>query len=66
LQAHVEHLTRTNEDHRRRSSIINRQAQQLVEDKADLQAVLHDKEQEVTRIRGQLKRLSSLVADPMV
>ena len=50
---------KANEDYRRRSQVANRQAQQLVEDKADLQALLHDKDQEVTRMRNHLKRFSS-------
>lgn len=47
-----------NVEHRHRCSLTQRQAQQLVEDKADLQALLHDKDQEVARIRSQLKRFS--------
>jgi predicted ribosome-associated RNA-binding protein Tma20 len=65
LQSQIEQLTRLNAEHRRRSSLTRRQAQQLVEDKADLQALLHEKDHEVNRIRCQLKRYSG-DSDPMV
>jgi len=58
LQTRVDQLTKLNNDHRRRSSLTCRQAQQLIEDKAELQALLHDRDQEISHIRDRLKRYS--------
>jgi len=58
LQTRVDQLTKLNNDHRRRSSLTRRQAQQLIEDKAELQALLHDRDQEISHIRDRLKRYS--------
>ena len=58
LQTRIDQLTKLNADHHRRSSLTRRQAQQLIEDKAELQALLHDRDQEIARIRDRLKRYS--------
>ena len=58
LQTRVDQLTKQNNDHRRRASLSRRQAQQLIEDKADLQALLHDRDQEICHVRDRLKRYS--------
>jgi len=58
LQTQVDQLTKLNGDHRRRASLSRRQAQQLIEDKAELQALLHDRDHEISRVRDRLKRYS--------
>lgn len=58
LQTRIDQLTKLNADHHRRASLTRRQAQQLIEDKAELQALLHDRDQEIARIRDRLKRYS--------
>jgi len=58
LQTRIDQLTKLNSDHRRRASLSRRQAQQLIEDKAELQALLHDRDQEISHIRDRLKRYS--------
>ena len=58
LQTRVDQLTKLNNDYRHRSSLTLRQAQQLIEDKAELQALLHDRDQEIARVRDRLKRYS--------
>ena len=58
LQTRIDQLTKLNNDHRRRASLSCRQAQQLIEDKAELQSLLHDRDHEISRIRERLKRYS--------
>jgi len=58
LQTRVDQLTKLNNDHRRRASLSRRQAQQLIEDKAELQALLHDRDHELSQARDRLKRYS--------
>lgn len=38
-------------DYRRKTAVTQRQSQKLVEEKADLQAQLHDKDQQIMKIR---------------
>ena len=58
LQTRVDQLMKLNADSRRRASLSRHQTQQLIEDKAELQAVLHDRDEEICRIRDRLKRYS--------
>jgi len=66
LQTRVDQLTKLNSDNRRRASLTCRQAQQLIEDKAELQALLHDRDHEIARVRDRLKRyIRDAAADAM-
>ena len=58
LQTRIDQLTKLNNDHRRRASLSRRQVQQLIEDKVELQALLHDRDHEICHIRDRLKRYS--------
>ena len=58
LQTRIDQLTKLNSDHRRRASLTRRQAQQLIEDKAELQSLLHERDHEISRVRDRLKRYS--------
>jgi len=67
LQTRVDQLTKLNTDNRRRASLTRRQAQQLIEDKAELQALLHDRDHEIGRVRDRLKRyVRDATADAML
>jgi len=58
LHTRVDQLSKMNGDLRRRASLTRRQVQQLIEDKAELQAMLHDRDQELAQVRDRLKRYS--------
>ncbi|CAD5119318.1 DgyrCDS8276 [Dimorphilus gyrociliatus] len=58
LQGQLERLARLNADFKRRNSLTQRHAQSLIAEKVDLQAQLHDKEQQITVIRDRLQQES--------
>ena len=59
MQLQLDRLTTLNVDFRRRASLTRRQAHALIQEKTELQAQLHDKEQLIARAREKLKRQSS-------
>ncbi|ELT88429.1 hypothetical protein CAPTEDRAFT_107521 [Capitella teleta] len=54
MQLQLERLARLNADYRRKTTLNQRQAETLIQEKSDLQAQLHDKEQHITRIKDRL------------
>lgn len=55
VQAQLERLVRLNADYRRKTTLTQRQSKNLIQEKAELQAQLHDKEQQISRIHDGMK-----------
>lgn len=60
MQSQLERLAKLNVDYRRKTTLTQRQAQNLIQEKADLQAQLHDKEQRIMRIKDHIREQDSL------
>ena len=56
LQQQLERMAKLTVDYRRKTAVTQRQSQKLVEEKADLQAQLHDKEQQIMQIREDINQ----------
>lgn len=56
MQLQLERLARLNADYRRKTTLNQRQAETLIQEKSDLQAQLHDKEQQISRIKDRLSQ----------
>ena len=56
MQAQLERLAKLNADYRRKTSLSQRQTAHLVQEKADLQMQLTDKEQQISQIKERLKQ----------
>ena len=51
MQQQLERLAKLNVDYRRKTALTQRRSQVLIQEKADLQAQLHDKEQQINQIK---------------
>lgn len=59
MQQQLERLAKLNVDYRRKTALTQKRAQGLIQEKADLQAQLHDKEQQITVIRDRVLKEDS-------
>lgn len=54
LQQQNDRVTKLNSDYRRKTKLTQRQAQNLISEKVELQGELHDKEQLIEKIKEQM------------
>ena len=53
-QSQLERLAKLNADYRRKTTLTQQQAKHLIQEKTDLQAQLHDKEQQINHMKENL------------
>ena len=53
-QSQLERLAKLNADYRRKTTLTQQQAKYLIQEKTDLQAQLHDKEQQINHMKENL------------
>ena len=55
MQSQLERLAKLNAEYRRKTTLNQKRSENLIQEKTDLQAQLHDKEQQINRIKDRLK-----------
>ena len=55
MQGQVERLARLNSNMRHQSNVTQHRAQTLIQEQVDLQVKLHEKEQEILKIRDKMR-----------
>jgi len=64
LQSQADRLSKQNLEMRRKMSVTQRLAQNAIEDKAELQALLHESERQFSSLRSKVKRQDSSEGQP--
>lgn len=54
MESHVNRLTKVCRDLRRKNRLVQKHGRMVVEEKADLEAQLQDKQQQLNRMKGKL------------
>ena len=60
----MERIAKLNADYRRKNRLTQQQATNLIQEKADLQAQLHDKEQQICKIKELMREQDNTEGAP--